>query len=480
MIASEGPASRLRVEFPEMSAHRTLSGGQRLIAFLLAALLVAGLRLELALTLTLLLALATAVYLVNLGFRLLFLISGLRGAPLVVVADEDARSIPDRVLPVYTVLVPAYHEASVIGHTLQALERLDYPRERLDVKLLLEADDQETIAAATAAAARTSLAIEIARVPVSLPRTKPKACNVGLAHAKGSLVTIFDVEDRPEPLQLRRAALAFRRLPPSVACLQAKLSYHNARQNIITRWFTAEYETWFTLLLPALARHGGPVPLGGTSMHIKRDILERVGGWDPYNVTEDADLGVRLQRFRYQVMVLDSTTLEESNSDFVNWVKQRSRWYKGYLQTWLVHMRHPRRLWRELGPAGFLGLSVMVGAVPILQIINPLFWGLTVLWFVDRNPFLQSLLPPAIYFPALLSLVLGNFLALYMGLIAIRVARRPYLLVAALLAPAYWVMMSIAAVRALLQLVIAPSFWEKSVHGLDVHAPVAEGAHATR
>ena len=239
MIASEGPASRLRVEFPEMSAHRTLSGGQRLIAFLLAALLVAGLRLELALTLTLLLALATAVYLVNLGFRLLFLISGLRGAPLVAVADEDARSIPDRDLPVYTVLVPAYHEASVIGHTLRALERLDYPRERLDVKLLLEADDQETIAAATAAAARTSLAIEIARVPVSLPRTKPKACNVGLAHAKGSLVTIFDVEDRPEPLQLRRAALAFRRLPPSVACLQAKLSYHNARQNIITRWFTA-------------------------------------------------------------------------------------------------------------------------------------------------------------------------------------------------------------------------------------------------
>src|SRR5438270_275616 len=351
MIASEGPASRLRVEFPEMSAHRTLSGGQRLIAFLLSALLVAGLRLELALTLTLLLALATAVYLVNLGFRLLFLISALRGAALVAVADEDARSIPDRDLPAYTVLVPAYHEASVIGHTL---------------------------------------------------------------------------------------------------------------------------------LLPALARHGGPVPLGGTSMHIKRDILERVGGWDPYNVTEDADLGVRLQRFHYQVMVLDSTTLEESNSDFVNWVKQRSRWYKGYLQTWLVHMRHPRRLWRELGPAGFLGLSVMVGAVPILQIINPLFWGLTVLWFVDRNPFLQSLLPPAIYFPALLSLVLGNFLALYMGLIAIRVARRPYLLVAALLAPAYWVMMSIAAVRALLQLVIAPSFWEKSVHGLDVRAPVAEGVHATR
>jgi len=190
---------------------------------------------------------------------------------------------------------------------------------------------------------------------------------------------------------------------------------------------------------------------------------------------EDADLGIRLHRAGYSVRVLDSVTLEEANSDFVNWVKQRSRWYKGYLQTWLVHMRHPIRLWRELGPRGFLTLSTMIGAVPIAAAINPLFWALTVFWFVDHNAFLQSLLPPAVYFPGLVSLILGNFVALYIGLIAIRVTGRPYLLAATLLAPAYWVMMSIAAVRAILQLLVAPSFWEKSVHGLDLQP---EGKHA--
>ena len=476
MIPLPRSINRLRVDFPQMSAHETLSPIQRGVALLIAALLVGGLIANLVLTLTLMLAASTALYLVNLGWRLYLLVVALHDPRLVAISDAQARAIADHDLPIYTVLVPAYHEAEVIARTLQALAALDYPRDRLDVKLLLEADDLETIAAA--ASVRSSLEIEVVRVPVSLPRTKPKACNLGLESARGEIVTIFDAEDRPEPLQLRRAVAAFRALAPSVACLQAKLSYHNVKQNLITRWFTAEYDAWFSLMLPALAQKGGPVPLGGTSMHIKREVLEQVGGWDPYNVTEDADLGVRLQRFGYRVEVLDSTTLEEANSDFVNWVRQRSRWYKGYLQTWLVHMREPRRLWRELGPRGFLALTTMVGAVPIASMINPLFWALTLVWFVDRTPFLQSLLPPAVYFPALFSLLVGNFVAGYVGLIAIRASRRPYLLPAVLVAPAYWLMMSIAALRAVLQLVVAPSFWEKSVHGLDRPLASEEGQPA--
>jgi len=476
MITLESPANRLLRQFPEMSAHRTLSTGQRIVLMLIGAAVLAGLVLEPAPTLTLLLGLATMLYLVNLGVRLRLLLRALGGPRLVTISDEEAGSIPDEELPVYTVLVPAYHEAAVLHRIVQALGRIDYPRERLDIKLLLEADDDETILSASTI--HSALPIEIVRVPPGLPRTKPRACNYGLALARGELVTIFDVEDRPERLQLRRVVAAFRRLPPEVACLQAKLSYHNARQNIITRWFTAEYEAWFALLLPALADAGGPVPLGGTSMHIKRPILEEVGGWDAHNVTEDADLGVRLQRLGFVVKVLESTTLEEANSDFVNWVRQRSRWYKGYLQTWLVHMRHPARLWRQLGARGFLHVSIFIGLVPVLNLINPLFWALTIFWFVDRTPFLQSLFPPAIYFPALVSLVIGNFLALYVGLIAVRASGRPYLVLAALLAPAYWVMMSIAAVRALLQLVVAPSFWEKSVHGLDVPTSLKEELHA--
>ena len=448
-----------------MSAHQTLSVGQRWVASAIALAFIAGLVLNPGLLLICGVALATALYLLTLLARFYLLIVGVRRPLPIRVSDREALSIRDRDLPIYTVLVPAYREADVLQATLDALQALDYPRDRLEVRLLLEADDEDTIAAA--AAARTSLDLEIVRVPVGWPRTKPKACNFGLWQARGELVTIYDVEDRPEPLQLRRAAAAFARLPQDVACLQAKLSFFNSRQNLITRWFTMEYETWFGLLLPALAEQGGPVPLGGTSMHLKRAILEQVGDWDAYNVTEDADLGVRLQRSGYRVMVLDSTTLEEANSDFVNWVKQRSRWYKGYLQTWLVHTRNPIRTLRELGPRGALGLALMIGAVPVLGLINPFFWALTLAWFIEPTPALQTLLPAAVYYPALFSLVFGNFLALYIGLVAILLTRRPYLLGAALLAPLYWLMMSIAAIRGIIQLAIAPSFWEKSVHGLD-------------
>src|SRR5207247_7375152 len=223
------------------------------------------------------------------------------------------------------------------------------------------------------------------------PRTKPKACNYGLTLARGDLLTIYDAEDRPDPLQLRRAAVAFRRLDDPVACLQARLSYHNANQNMITRWFTAEYLTWFGGLLPALVEQGAPVPLGGTSMHIRTDVLRMIGAWDPYNVTEDADLGLRLHRLGYRTHVLDSTTYEEATSDFVNWVKQRSRWYKGYMQTWLVHSRHPRRLWKELGPTGFLSFHLTIGATPLVPLINPIFWLLTLLWTVGHFPFIETL-----------------------------------------------------------------------------------------
>jgi cellulose synthase/poly-beta-1,6-N-acetylglucosamine synthase-like glycosyltransferase len=318
--------------------------------------------------------------------------------------------------------------------------------------------------------------MEIVRVPYALPQTKPKACNYGLAQASGDLVTIFDAEDRPDPLQLRRAIVAFSRCDPAVGCLQAKLAYHNPTQNLLTRWFTVEYATWFSLLLPALAENGGPVPLGGTSMHLKRSVLDEVGGWDPYNVTEDADLGVRLHRLGYRTRILDSTTEEEANSDFVNWVKQRSHWHKGYMQTWLVHMRHPVRLLHQIGLRSFLGFNVIIGATPFVALISPVFWLLTFLWFAGRPPFIQHLFPAWIYFPALFCMVFGNFMALYTTLIGIRLTGHTNLLVAALLWPAYWLMMSIAAARALLQLPVAPWFWEKTTHGLGVQPVGNAGA----
>jgi cellulose synthase/poly-beta-1,6-N-acetylglucosamine synthase-like glycosyltransferase len=448
-----------------LSAKRTLSAGQRRVIIGLG--LVAGPAFLLGPigTITAAIALATTFYLATLVYRLLMFRAALNAPETVVVSDAEARAIPGNELPTYTVLVPAYREPEVIEGLLASLRQLEYPAARLDIKLLLEADDPETLAAL--ALAHPGSNVEILRVLPSEPRTKPKACNVGLGRARGRFVTVYDAEDRPDPLQLRRAVAAFRRLPVEVACLQAKLSYHNADQNLLTRWFTAEYALWFGQFLPGLVRLGAPVPLGGTSNHFRREILVRVGGWDPFNVTEDADLGVRLHRLGFRTSVLESTTLEEANSDFVNWAKQRSRWYKGYLQTWLVHMRHPRRLWQQLGARGFIGFNLFVGGTPFLALLNPVFWALTAIWFLAKPPVVLELFPAWLYYASMLSFAFGNFVFLYTAVVGAQLVGRPSLVFASLLSPVYWVMMSIAAIKAMAQLFAAPAFWEKTVHGLD-------------
>ena len=203
---------------------------------------------------------------------------------VVEVTDEEARAVPDSALPVYTVLIPAFHEREVIKDLVRKLVDLEYPPERLDVRLLVEEDDDETLDALKEVDPGANF--EIIPIPAAEPRTKPKALNYGLTLARGEYVAVYDAEDIPDPLQLRRAVVAFGRLGPDVACVQAKLSYHNPRQNIITRWFTIEYAMWFSFFLPGLSSLGAPIPLGGTSNHFRRDALRFMGGWDPYNVTE--------------------------------------------------------------------------------------------------------------------------------------------------------------------------------------------------
>jgi glycosyltransferase XagB len=456
--------SRLEWMAPELSARSTLSSGQRRVLIGIAFLAGIGLLVYPMQVLVSVNALAVILYSAAFAYSLLWFRCSLQDPQLLRVTDAEARSIPDHALPTYTVLVAAYNESEVIGETIRALEGLDYPVDRLDVKVLLEADDLETIEAARRAAPAPH--IQLIQIPPCEPRTKPKACNYGLCTATGDLVTIYDAEDRPEPLQLRRAAVAFSRLEDDVACLQAKLHYYNSNQNLITRLFAAEYVTWFSFMLPALLRMKAPIPLGGTSMHLRREILTRVGAWDAHNVTEDADLGVRLHRFGYRTLVLDSVTLEEANSDFINWVKQRSRWHKGYMQTWLVHMRHPIRLHQDLGLAGFWGFQLTLGVTPLLALLNPFFWSVAALWFIAKPPLIAELLPPVIYYPAMLCLILGNFLGLYRTLLGLRAEKQTYLFLSAFAQPLYWVMMAIAAIRAFLQLTVDPSFWEKTVHGL--------------
>lgn len=411
-----------------------------------------------------LMVLSTVLYLVTVLHRISLVRASLEDDPSIRVTDAAARALADAELPIYTVLVPAFGEPEVLPDLIRSLERLEYPRDRLDVKLLLENGDRATIAAALAIG--TDLPVDVLVVPPGEPRTKPRALDYGLQFARGDLVTIYDAEDHPEPLQLRRVAVAFRRSPSSSACFQARLSFYGGRRNLLTRWFTAEYLTWFHLYLPGLILRDACIPLGGTSNHFRAEALREVGGWDAHNVTEDCDLGVRLQRRGWTIGLVDSTTMEEPNTDVINWLKQRSRWYKGYLQTFLVQFRRPRALVVELGWRRMLHLVLFVGCTPILAVMNLWFWGLAIVWITTRAAFVQAMFPGVTYHVALLAWVLGNLSVIYLSVLTVRVARRADLLLAVLLSPLYWVLMSIAAVRAAVQLVTDPSHWEKTAHGL--------------
>jgi cellulose synthase/poly-beta-1,6-N-acetylglucosamine synthase-like glycosyltransferase len=430
-----------------------------------AVFIVIGLILATLTTLIILVSIVTALYITLVWYRFRLFLRSTRADVVVAVSDEEARSVRDEELPMYTVLVPAYHEPEVIGHLLEHLGRVEYPKDRLEILLLVEADDSETIGAI--GDADPGRQFELVFVPPSEPRTKPKALNYGLSLAKGELITVYDAEDIPDPLQLRRAVVGLARLGDSFACLQAKLSYHNPTQNLITKWFTIEYAMWFSFFLPGLAAIQAPIPLGGTSNHFRRSVLRSMGAWDPFNVTEDADLGVRMAREGYNIGVLESVTYEEANSDFVNWVRQRSRWYKGYLQTFVVHSRAPRRLIDEVGWRGAINFFLFVGGTPVLALLNPIFWSMCLLWFVVHPEFIKSLFPAPVYYVGMLSWAFGNFLLVYLTVISCRLIRHGELFVAALLVPIYWVMMSIAAVKAAWQLVTQPAHWEKTFHGLS-------------
>jgi hypothetical protein len=274
------------------------------------------------------------------------------------VSRTEITALADADLPVYTILVPMYREPEVADKIMAAVTALDYPQDKLDVKLLLEEDDDLTRKKVAAVMAGMPLCVEVIvcpAVPKGQPKTKPRACNWGLDRARGEYLVIYDAEDRPEPDQLKKAVATFRKLKAAgkkrVVCLQAKLNYFNADQNYLTRFFTLEYTNWFDLFLPGLHAFRTPIPLGGTSNHFHTQILRSVGGWDSFNVTEDCDLGIRLARLGYGTEILDSTTWEEANSRAGNWLRQRSRWIKGYLQTHLVHSRESWFAWLLL--AGF-------------------------------------------------------------------------------------------------------------------------------
>ena len=405
-------------------------------------------------------------YLITSMDRNWWLVKGFTSPSLVQISDTEALAVPDEELPFYTVLLPVFNEPTIMQNLITGVGQLDYPRDRLEVLLLIEEDD---FATQVAVADIQLQSIRVVLVPPGGPRTKPKACNYGmsLADPRGEMMTIYDAEDIPEPLQLRRAVVALRRASSDVGCVQSRLGYFNEKQNLLTRWFALEYDQWFGVVLPAVQDARCVVPLGGTSNHMPTRVWREVGGWDEFNVTEDADLGVRLARYGYRTIILDSVTLEEANYDVINWVRQRSRWYKGYLQTMMVHLRHPLELRREIGTKAILRLIAMTGAVPLGNAFNLLFWFALLCWIAGRPPFVSFLFPPFTYYLCLTLFVVVAPMAVFVGLVVSFAQGKPYLWWAALLVPLYWLLQSVAAIKAIYQLVFRPFFWEKTVHGLS-------------
>ncbi len=391
---------------------------------------------------------------------------------------ELPRVEPDN-LPVYSILLPLYREPHMVAELAGCMQRLVWPREKLDIKLIVEADDSATLAAAKAL--RLQPPFEILAVPSYGPRTKPKALAFALPLARGEYVTVFDAEDRPDPLQLVEAHLAFERGGADLACVQAPLLVDNTATNGLTALFALEYSVQFDGVLPLLADHDLPLPLGGTSNHFRRAVLEEVGGWDPYNVTEDADLGLRLARFGYRSGVIDRPTLEEAPRTVGVWLGQRTRWLKGWMQTLLVHLRSPRRLLREIGPRRFAYCLLVLFGSLVAAAIHPVYLATALALLFDPARLWRADSP---LFAAMTMLSLFNLVSAYGVFVLLsretfRLRRLPWPASALFYLPAYWLLMSLACYRAIGELIIAPHHWSKTRHVGRRVRPAAQPAEET-
>jgi cellulose synthase/poly-beta-1,6-N-acetylglucosamine synthase-like glycosyltransferase len=453
----------IREQNPAQSASTVFTRPQKIAAGLFAVALIAGVLLDYILTLQVIVVFFSIVYVVGIFYKLVISLASFANSRHGVTQAHLAE-LSDAELPIYSILVPVYKEPEVVPRLLKALARMDYPKEKLDVLVLMEADDSATIESAKAA--RPPSFFRFIIVPDSLPRTKPKACNYGLNFCRGKYVTIYDAEDVPEPDQLKKAVAAFEHGGEKLICVQAALNYFNSTENYLTRMFTLEYSYWFDTLLPGLDRLGLPIPLGGTSNHFRLEALWKLLAWDPFNVTEDADLGIRASSQGYTVGVIRSTTYEEANKAFKNWIRQRSRWIKGYMQTWLVHNRNPLRLLRVIGLKQWLSYNFFIGGTFAIFLINPLMWAFFLIWVVFQPAWMNQLFYGWVWQLAFFSLIVGNLLAIFLNMLAVIRRRQYHLLLYALTNPVYWVMHSIASYMGLWQLITKPFYWEKTTHGL--------------
>ncbi|HEY4325634.1 MAG TPA: glycosyltransferase family 2 protein [Mucilaginibacter sp.] len=450
---------------PAHSASTTFSPGQLVVLFTIMGIVAAGLMEFFTQTSIIINVVFSVFFLIAIMFKLFLALVGSKFELHQAVTREELKELKDNELPIYTILLPVYKEDKLIKKLIWNLQAIDYPREMLDIKLLIEEDDDKTLNAVRNL--DFPAIFEVVVVPFHMPKTKPKACNYGLFFSRGKYLTIYDAEDIPDTDQLKKVVRMFNKLPPNFICMQCALNYYNRNENFLTRMFTLEYSYWFDYLLPGLDTLDIPIPLGGTSNHFKLENLVELGAWDPFNVTEDADLGVRAYAKGYKVAVVNSTTYEEANNEPFNWVRQRSRWIKGYMQTYLVHMRDPVGLWKTIGWKGFLGFNFFIGATPLTFLAYPFLLLIFFCYLLFDLTSIRALFPDWVLFLSIFNLMVGNILMIYINMMAVFKRRFYELILFAIANPVYWLLHSIAAYKGLYQLIINPFYWEKTNHGLS-------------
>ena len=385
------------------------------------------------------------LYLVAQAFKIIITLIGIISQPKVIKID------PTIELPIYSILIPLYKEDRILPHLIKSLDELDYPKDLLDVKLLIEEDDELT---------RSSLIniilpkyCEIILVPFAPPRTKPKACNYGLLTAKGKYITIFDAEDKPEPDQLKKVITLFANSSQDTICIQARLNFYNRTENIITKLFAIEYSLLFDYMLPGLKKLSFPIALGGTSNHFIREKLIELGGWDAFNVTEDADLGIRIHHFGYKTALINSTTYEEAPITIEAWIKQRARWIKGHILTSLLHLKQVDKLkFNE-----FIGILFSLYLPNIIYITLPayLLLGCCVIDKIKYDLFWQ------------INLAIGIFLPIISSIFVISLKKWEFTKAVILSSFFYYFLFPIAGIRSCWQIFTAPFRWDKTNHGIS-------------
>lgn len=450
---------------PAISGHLTFTNTQLVVLFGSIAAIIALLFLISLPTIIVINFVSSILFLGTIVFKLGLALKGSQSELKDDIPQYELNAVKDHQLPVYTILLPVYKEDKLIRKLIWNLRGLSYPKDKLDVKLLIEEDDDKTLNAVKALDFPANF--EVIVIPFMMPKTKPKACNYGVYFSRGEFLTIYDAEDVPDTWQLKKAVLLFNKLPKNFVVLQGALNYFNRNENLLTRMFTLEYSYWFDYMLPGLETLDIPIPLGGTSNHFKLDKLVELGKWDPFNVTEDADLGVRVFEKQYKVGIVNSTTYEEANNEPFNWIRQRSRWIKGYMQTYLVHMRNPLGLIRRIGWAGFFGFNFFIGGTAFTFLVYPILLGFFLIYLIFDITSVKALFPDWVLYMSIFNFIAGNVLMIFINMMAVFKRRYYELILFSILNPIYWLMHSIAAYKGLWQLITNPFYWEKTNHGLS-------------